>query len=31
MSEQVSDAERIDSDVTETTGLTSVVDFFVGK
>ncbi len=31
LSEQVSDAERIDSDVTETTGLTSVVDFFVGK
>ncbi len=31
LSEQVGDAERIDSDVTERTGITSVVDLFVRK
>jgi hypothetical protein len=31
LSEQVGDAERIDSDVTETTGITSAINFFVGK
>ncbi len=31
LSEQVADAERVDSDVTDRTGLTSVVNFFVGK
>lgn len=31
LSEQVADAERIDSDVTDRTGLTSAVNFFVGK
>lgn len=31
LSEQVADAERIDSDVTESTGITSAVGFFVGK
>jgi len=31
LSEQVADAERIDSDVTDRTELTSAVDFFVGK
>ena len=31
LSEQVADAERVDSDVTERTGLTSAVNFFVGK
>jgi len=31
LSEQVADAERVDSDVTEPTGITAAVDFFVGK
>ncbi len=31
LSEQVSDAERIDSDVTDRTDVTSAVNFFVGK
>jgi hypothetical protein len=31
LSEQVADAERVDSDVTKSTGITAAVDFFVGK
>jgi hypothetical protein len=31
LAEQVDDAERVDSDVTERTDITSAVDFFVGK
>jgi len=31
LSEQVADAEAVDSDVTEPTGITAAVDFFVGK
>jgi hypothetical protein len=31
LSEQVADVERVDSDVTEKTGITAAVDFFVGK